>query len=222
MDPVVNLSKLLSDGSRVKILTALMSEKTLTPGELAIIADVTPQTISSHLNKLTDGGLITHVTACRHKYYYLISDKIADLLETMYQLAPMSQFKVPLHHKISPDLKRARTCYKHLAGNLAVTICNNLIKNGYLTFDGKFHITISGKQLFTSWGMNLDDRTRDSSSMIKSCMDWTERKFHIGGIFGKEMLSFFLKNDWIRKGHIHRTIYLTETGKRQLGIVKLI
>ena len=167
VDPVVNISKLLCDNSRVKILTALMSEKALTPGELAIIANVTPQTISSHLSKLTSGGLITHVTACRHKYYYLVSDKVADLLETMYQLAPMNELKIPLHHKINQNLKMSRTCYKHLAGNLAVTICCNLIKNGHLNFDGQFHITDSGKHLLTDWGIDLSSFSNFSAPLIK-------------------------------------------------------
>ena len=220
MDNVVNLSKLLSDNSRMIILTALMSDKALTPNELAVIANITPQTVSSHLNKLVSGGLITYVTACRHKYYYLKSDKIANLLETMYQLAPLGFLTVPKHNKIDPHLKFARTCYSHLAGNLAVNITSKFIKNGYLIFDGAFHISPNGQQLFKTWGINLNQSA--SSPLIKTCMDWTERKFHIGGTIGKEILTVFMKNDWIRKGNIHRSVYLTENGKRQLSKINLI
>lgn len=220
MDNIINFSKLLSDSSRVMILTALMSDKALTPGELAIIANITPQTVSSHLSKLVNGGLITYIAACRHKYYYLKSDKVANLLETMYELAPLEPFPVPKHNRIHPHLKFARTCYNHLAGNLAVSITSNLIKKGYIIFDGTFNISATGEQFFKRWGINLNQNTH--SPLIKPCMDWTERKFHIGGTIGKEILAVFMKNDWLRRGNIHRTVYLTESGRRQLSDVNLI
>lgn len=152
MDPVVNIAKLLADNSRVKILTALMSDKALTPGELAIIVDITPQTVSSHLSKLEHAKLITYIAASRHKYYYLASDKIAELLESLYQLAPMTALEIPFHQKIHPKLKEARTCYKHLAGKLAVTLTSNMLKEAYLSFDGQFQLTEKGQQLLLSWG----------------------------------------------------------------------
>ncbi|MBX9866528.1 MAG: winged helix-turn-helix domain-containing protein [Burkholderiales bacterium] len=222
MHYITEISKLLSDKSRVVILTTLMGNKALTSGELAIIANITPQTVSSHLSKLLNAGLVNCESVGKHKYYYLASDNVADLLETMLQFKPNLQVSIPSHFKIDPRLKSARTCYKHLAGNLGVTIASNLIKIGALTFDGKFNITPEGCTLFSSLGINLNEIAIQRKVLIKPCLDWTERKFHIGGVLGNELFSILLKNDWLRTGSIHRAVYLTELGKEKLCELKLI
>ena len=79
----------------------------------------------------------------------------ADLLETMLQFKPQLEIDIPSHSKIDPQLKFARTCYKHLAGNVGVTIATNLIKIGALSFDGKFNITHNGVDLFESLGIDI-------------------------------------------------------------------
>jgi DNA-binding transcriptional ArsR family regulator len=222
MHHITEISKLLSGGSRVEILTTLMGNKALTSGELAIIANVTPQTVSSHLAKLLNGGLVNCKSIGKHKYYSLASDSIADLLEIMLQFKPRSEINIPSHSRIDPQLKFARTCYKHLAGNIGVAIATNLIEMRALKFDGKFNITSDGKEFFKTLGMDINSLMLQNKILIKPCLDWTERRFHVGGIVGNELFAIFLKNDWLRCGLLHRSVYLTESGKRELSKLKLI
>ena len=77
-------------------------------------------------------------------------------------------------------------------------------------------------KLFSSLGINLNEIAIQRKVLIKPCLDWTERKFHIGGVLGNELFSILLKNDWLRTGSIHRTVYLTELGKKKLCELKLI
>lgn len=222
MQHITEISKLLSDRSRVEILTTLMGNKALTSGELAIIANVTPQTVSSHLAKLLNGGLVNCECIGKHKYYYLASDSVADLLETMLQFKPQLEIDIPSHSKIDPQLKFARTCYKHLAGNVGVTIATNLIKIGALSFDGKFNITHNGVDLFESLGIDIHSARLKNKILIKPCLDWTERKFHVGGQIGNELFALLIKNDWLRLGTLHRSVYLTELGKQELSKLRLL
>lgn len=222
MQHITEISKLLSDRSRVEILTTLMGNKALTSGELAIIANVTPQTVSSHLAKLLNGGLVNCESIGKHKYYYLASDGVADLLETMLQFKPRLEIEILSHSKIDPQLKFARTCYKHLAGNIGVTIATNLIKIGALSFDGKYNITHYGVDLFESLGIDIHSARLKNKLLIKPCLDWTERKFHVGGLIGNELFALFLKNDWLRYGTLHRSVYLTELGKQELSKLRLL
>ena len=59
MEPnITYVASLIGERARAKMLTALMSGKALTATELALEADITPQTASSHLLKLVDGRTI--------------------------------------------------------------------------------------------------------------------------------------------------------------------
>src|SRR5690606_24386962 len=133
MQPDIStIASVIGDPSRSKMLLALLSGKALTATELALEADITAQTASSHLVKLVDSQLLVLRKQGRHKYFQLADDRVAELLE---QLLNMSAGLAPARVTTGPTdaaLKCSRICYDHLAGEWGVALYNALVDRNIL------------------------------------------------------------------------------------------
>src|SRR5690242_4571115 len=124
---IAMVASLVGDPARANMLTALMSGRALTASELAQEAGITPQTASSHLSKLEAGGLVEPEKQGRHRYYRLTGEDIAGLLEMLEGLAArVGHMRVRTGPK-DPELRRARICYDHLAGDLGVQMLDSMV-----------------------------------------------------------------------------------------------
>src|SRR5699024_4886711 len=123
---------LLSDPTRWAMLAVLFDGRALPAGELAYAAGVSAQTASSHLSKLREGGLIEMEKAGRHRYFRLAGADVAQAIEQLATIQPLPQLRrKPLSPK-ARCLRRARTCYNHLAGELGVALAHGLEEYGYI------------------------------------------------------------------------------------------
>ena len=204
------LAAAMSDASRMKILCALIDGKAWTATELSVVAEVAPSTTSSHLSRLLKANLVICLSQGRHRYFRLYSKNVAVLLEKMmgitFQVNRLSRSKVP------QELLQARTCYDHLAGEIAVQLYDSLLKNKWIDSDGK-GITKQGQEKFLELGINIDEKTRRKKCC--PCLDWSERKFHVGGHLGAALLSFFEDNNWIERVPGYREVVITNKGKKE-------
>ncbi|MGO1297203.1 MAG: ArsR/SmtB family transcription factor [Vibrio sp.] len=204
------LAAAMSDASRMKILCALMDRKAWTATELSVVAEVAPSTTSSHLSRLLKANLVICLSQGRHRYFRLYSGNVAVLLEKMmgitFQVSRSSRSKVP------QELLQARTCYDHLAGEIAVQLYDSLIKNNWINSDGK-GLTKQGQEIFLQLGISIDEKTRRKKCC--PCLDWSERKFHVGGHLGALLLSFFEDNNWIERVPGYREVVITNKGKKE-------
>ena len=108
---IARIGALIGDPARASMLTALMSGKALTASELARIAGIGAPTVSAHLVKLAEGGLIAAEKQGRHRYVRLAGAEIAEALEALLGLA---QSRGHLPFRPGPDdqaMRRARVCY---------------------------------------------------------------------------------------------------------------
>ena len=85
---VAGTASLIADPARAAMLTALVDGRALPAGELAYRAGVTPQTASSHLARLIDGGLLMVEREGRHRYYRLAGAHVAQALEQLAAIVP--------------------------------------------------------------------------------------------------------------------------------------
>lgn len=79
---------LIADPTRALMLDALLDGRALPAGELARLAGVTPQTASSHLARLIDGGLMTVEYEGRHRHHRLAGSHVAQALERLAEIRP--------------------------------------------------------------------------------------------------------------------------------------
>ncbi|WP_026263325.1 ArsR/SmtB family transcription factor [Paenibacillus sanguinis] len=215
------IASLIADASRSTILSALLDGRALPAGELAYMAGVSPQTASNHLAKLVAGGLLKVEQQGRHRYYRLASQEVADLIEKMASIAPPAQIRSLKQSNQLQQLSYARTCYGHLAGKLGTSLCEALLKKGYLVepeqaLSKDYLITEKGMQWFTAFGIKLPLKSGSRRAIARKCLDWSERRHHLSGLLGEQLVHRLLELNWIRQKAGSRSVEVTEAGKSGL------
>lgn len=220
---VAYIAGLLGDNTRSSLVVALMEGRALTAGELALRANISPQTASNHLHQLMQAQLITCEQQGRYRYYKLASYRVAQVIELLGGLGgcdvnrkAQSAVKSSCHRR---DFHFARSCYDHLAGRLGVRLREFLLHQHYLEQqDGAMIITSEGHQFFESLGINIDELKKQKRQFCRDCLDCTERTYHLAGALGAALLDYYLsKRLVIRSKQYPRVLLLTTQGKQWLA-----
>ncbi|MCY0095402.1 ArsR/SmtB family transcription factor [Hoeflea ulvae] len=217
------VAAMIGDAARANILFALMNGKALTATELGHHAGVSAPTASGHLAKLLDGQLITLERQGRHRYYRLASPAVAEALEGLSNLAASGPKR---HRPTGPKdaaMRQARTCYDHMAGRLAVAITDALTARDLIVVEDRSGmITDEGRRFFADFGIDLDDGPKSARPLCRTCLDWSERRMHLGGRLGASLLARSLELHWVRPANSSRSLTITRDGERgfqeQFGI----
>lgn len=219
MEPDISfIAGLIGDSTRSRMLTALMGGKALTATELAVEADITSQTASSHLAKLLDGNLLVVRKQGRHKYFQLKGLEVAELLEKLLNITSAIEHSKTVTGPKDQDLKTARVCYDHLAGKYSVALYDALAKNEcIIDRSDETILTEKGMQFFRTSGVDFDNYLKTKRPLCKSCLDWSERRNHLAGILGKWVLTDIFDQGWASKNLDSRTIRFSDSGLKQFG-----
>jgi len=197
-----------------------MDGRALPAGQLAMIANVAPQTASSHLTKLVDGQLLAVEQQGRHRYYRLASVEVAHAVEALMTIAPRADNAARKSARgRGPDdaLAYARTCYSRLAGRLGVAIAEALQERELLAQnEDSFAVTQRGREWLERLGIETTERQVSGPRFARRCLDWTERRHHIAGHLGSAMLARFLELKWIARIPDTRAVRVTLEGERRL------
>lgn len=208
---IVSVAAAMADSSRVKMLSALMDGRAWTATELSAVTDVAPSTASAHLNRLINSGLVVCLAQGRHRYYRLTGSDIATLIENMMGV---SWRRIAAPQSTTPtSLRTARTCYDHLAGEVAVQIYAAMAQQGWITPEGSA-LTLYGQQQFAALRIDLSQPGRRKA--CSGCLDWSERRFHLGGYAGAALLSAFEVQGWLTRQPGYREVTFTAVGIRLL------
>ncbi|HZH28947.1 MAG TPA: winged helix-turn-helix domain-containing protein [Azospirillaceae bacterium] len=210
---MAEVAALVGDPARANMLEALMSGRALTATELAHVAGVAAPTASGHLAKLVEGRLLTVVKQGRHRYYRLASGAVAAMLEGLMALTVDGP---PRHRPRSARddaLAHARTCYNHLAGRLGVALADALVARGHVVLDDDGgSLTPAGADFLASFGVDLDTGSKGRRAFCRPCLDWTERRWHIGGAVGVALAARCFDLRWIEQDKGDRTVTVTRAG----------
>jgi DNA-binding transcriptional ArsR family regulator len=211
---------LLSDSARASILLALLDGRSLPAGQLAMIANIAPQTASSHLSKMVDGRLLTVEPQGRHRYYRLAGVEVANAVEALLAITPPANGSPGRNDRI-PDasLAYARSCYSHLAGRLAIEIVDALKKRELLVAKEprQYAVTKRGRDWLEQLGIPLAEKELQRPRFARQCLDWTERRSHIAGELGSAMLARFRELKWIAPRRGTRAVRVTLEGAREFS-----
>jgi DNA-binding transcriptional ArsR family regulator len=195
---IAMVASLVGDPARANMLTALLSGRALTASELAQEAGITPQTASSHLAKLETGGLIEPEKQGRHRYYRLTGTDVAGVLEGLAGLAARAGHMRVRTGPKDPELRRARICYDHLAGDLGVQMLDSM-KKQRLIRQGKdtMELTGEGKRFISkTLQIDADALIHPRRPVCKACLDWSERRHHLAGTLGAAIMERFTELKW--------------------------
>jgi DNA-binding transcriptional ArsR family regulator len=213
---LAELGALLAEPARAAILLALMDGTMRPAGELAKIAGVGAATASAHLKRLLDGGLLGVHEQGRHRYFRLASDDVAAWLEAM--ALPHASGGTPIVAARDAALCRARTCYRHLAGQLGVALCEAWLERGWLQTerDGLCLASHAADALLEA-GWHETQTQQLLRLHGRGCLDWTERRLHLGGPLGVAITGAMIDAGWLRRAQRNRALLPTTEGLRQLA-----
>ncbi len=181
--------------------------------DLALDAAVTAQTASKHLAQLVAAGILRVHSEGKFRRYEITGPDMAQLIESMMVLAPGVGGS-----SADQRLRRARTCYDHIAGRLGVAITESLVRQGHLkdTTD-RFHLTASGSEFLERLGVPAEWSSPSGRLHTRRCLDWSERVPHVGGTVGAALAKFCLSRLWVRRYPDDRALEVTRKGWEQLG-----
>jgi len=223
---IATVAALFGDTGRAAMLAALADGRALPAGELATAAGVSAQAASAHLAKLLDGGLLAMEREGRHRYYRLAGPEVGALLEGLASFAGAAPRGVVVHSREGRELRFARTCYDHLAGELGVAVAGVLEQHEVLAqAEGKrFDITPAGRVwLASTLDIDVAKLKPGRKGVACQCLDWTERRYHVAGPLGRQMLTRFHELGWLTPRPGSRALQLTSEGKVALqGRLKVV
>ena len=218
---VAEIAQLIGEPARAAMLIALIDGKALTASELAQAAGVTPQTASGHLARLATADLLKVSKQGRHRYHRLASADVARMLESLMQTATRN-LPQPRHVVTGPGdaaMRKARTCYDHLAGELGVAITDALIARGAIEFEDEAGlVTPQGLELAARFGFAPDGdmSRRTARPLCRPCLDWSERRPHLAGRLGAAICTRFMEAGYVRRIGNTRALSVTPKGRAAL------
>lgn len=225
VDPrsVAAFAAALGEPTRMAMCLALSDGRGWTAGELARHAGVAPSTASEHLSHLVGAGVLVEERQGRHRYVRLADDGVAQILEDLSGRGrpgppPRSLRAVRVEH----DLAFARTCYDHLAGCLGVAVLEAMVDRELLTAGDQVVVTDGGRRWLAALGGELSIPKGSRRPLVRTCLDWTERRHHLAGAAGAALLSVMIDQEWVRRRPGARALAVTDIGQSalsgQLGI----
>jgi DNA-binding transcriptional ArsR family regulator len=216
---VARIASAIGEPARARILFTLMDGHARTSTELAVVAEVSPSTASAHLNRLKAEHLIKVLAQGKHRFYSLEGPEVARALEGLSVLAGNHPDEfVP---NTPSRLRAARTCYDHIAGTLGVALHDRFMALRWISIAGKqesdsYDLTPSGMRMFEALGIEVEPIQNSRRRFAYACLDWSERRPHIGGALGAALLNFALKRKWVARDLDSRILRITNAGSREM------
>lgn len=202
------------------MLYCLMDGHARTSTELAMVAEVSPSTASVHLNRLKTDRLVKVMIQGKHRYYSLEGPDVATALEALSVLACGS--RKPFEPSTPTRLRQARTCYDHIAGTLAVSLHDHFQTLGWLSGGSSaanstaYEVSPEGRKGFEALGIDVEATCALRRRFAFACLDWSERRPHLGGALAAALLKIAVKRRWVTHDLDSRALGVTATGRREL------
>jgi DNA-binding transcriptional ArsR family regulator len=215
---VPRIAAAIGEPARTRMLYCLMDGRARTSTELAVMGEVSPSTASVHLARLKAARLVTVLVQGKHRYYSLNGESVAVALEALNVLA--GQARHPFRSPAPTRLRAARTCYDHMAGAVAVALHDRFQTLKWLALgssgDNGYELTAAGASAFAALGIDLETTRSLRRRFAFACLDWSERRPHLGGALGAAFLTLALRKKWVVRDLDSRALTVTVAGRRDL------
>jgi len=226
---IAPIAALMGEPARAAVLMALIDGRALAASTLAAEAGVAASTLSAHLARLVDGGLVSVEASGRNRYFRITSPEVADALEALARLAPTRPIRSLRQGTHAEAIRRARTCYDHLAGRLGVALLDALLANRVLRVEEhpggrpdpvlgagrsqRFVLTNTGRARLVELGVGVEATGR--RPLTRYCLDWSEQRPHLAGALGANLLRRFIELGWVIRAE-RRVVRVTDAGRKGL------
>ena len=214
-DTAAGLAAGIADPARARMLYCLMDGHARTSTELSVVAEVGASTASAHLARLMAARLVTVRVQGKHRYYSLAGPEVAAVLEGLSVLAGGE--RAAFRPNTPSRLRPARSCYDHLAGAVGVGLHDRFKALGYLDADADgYELTGAGAEALAALGLDVPATRALRRRFAYDCLDWSERRPHLGGALGAAVLTLALRRGWLARDLDSRAVTVTDKGRREL------
>jgi DNA-binding transcriptional ArsR family regulator len=215
---VARVAAAIGEPARARMLYCLMDGDARTSTELAVVGEVSPSTASVHLNRLKAERLVSVIAQGKHRYYSLDGTNVAVALEALSVVAGRSRDAfVP---STPGRLRIARTCYDHMAGTVAVALHDRFRALDWLSGgssgDNGYELTDAGAKALGALGIDIAAARALRRRFAFPCLDWSERRPHVGGALGAAILDLAMRRKWLIRDLDTRALSVTRTGQRDM------
>lgn len=219
VNDVSNIAAAIGEPPRARILFCLVDGRARTSTELSVVAGVSPSTTSVHLERLKAAGLVNVRVQGKHRFYNLAGPDVAETLEGLSVLAGGA--RGPFVPTAPNPLRLARTCYDHIAGAVGVALHDRLTSLGWLSTgskarDASYDVTLEGAKALQAIGVDVKAARALRRRFACACLDWSERRPHLGGALGAALLKLALARKWVIQDLDSRALTVTERGRREM------
>jgi hypothetical protein len=82
--------------------------------------------------------------------------------------------------------------------------------------DNTYDLTPAGTKAFVALGIDLEALRTLRRRFAYACLDWSERRPHVGGALGAVLLKIALKGKWVTQDLDARALTVTRLGRREM------
>jgi DNA-binding transcriptional ArsR family regulator len=208
------VASLIGDPARANMVLALMSGQALSAADLAREAGVTPSTATGHLTKLVSAGLLNARKQGRNRYFQIAEPDVGHAIEALIAVAARAGHLRTRPGPKDDAMRHARSCYDHLAGRVAVEMFGHWMASGILCWRSRaLHLTRKGRDFLGHRGIAFEPLENSKRPLCRSCMDWSERRHHLAGTLGAEILDMTVTKGWAVRESRLRTVSFSKRGE---------
>jgi DNA-binding transcriptional ArsR family regulator len=218
-EPDISITaRALGDPARGRIVTALLGDRAIPAGELAREAGVSASTASEHLRILLEAGIVVVDHRGRNRLFRLANSDVSHAIEALQTISRRTEVLSLRQHRVSEELRAARTCYDHLAGDLGLRVADLLISTRVVT---ELQVGEPSRPpepfprgpVVAAFDLQPP---RGNRPWARGCLDWTGRRAHAAGEVGAQILGAMKSQGWITQRLDSRAVLLTDLGAGRL------
>jgi DNA-binding transcriptional ArsR family regulator len=218
----VALAQALADPLRLAILRQLMGGPAAV-SELVSATGASQSNLSNHLALLRERRLVRAERQGRQQVYAIRDADVGELVESLARVAGTPPVAAT---RKTPAIMRARTCYDPLAGQLGVGLFDALVAREALaapslstvehTAPSTVALGPAAAEVFDALGVPLAEARKSRRRFATACLDWTERRPHLGGALGAAVWARAISAGWVLRAPASRAVLVTEAGRATL------
>lgn len=215
MQMLVQRAQAFADVTRLRILLLLL-EGEATVSDIVTRLGIPQPRASMHLAFLRKVGLVSVARLGRQRIYHSDAARIEAVLTALRALTPGTPHRSPQairEVRRNTAMRQARTCYDHLAGVAGVQLLDEMCHRGWLepnepeeNLRSLYSLTPEGTQALGERGVDVVRAWKARRRFAFGCVDWTERRAHLGGALGAAILEAMLRAGIVRRQQQSRTV----------------
>jgi DNA-binding transcriptional ArsR family regulator len=214
---LASVASLIADRHRAQMMLVLLGGTPQSGSALAEAIGISRSLASAHLKKLVAGGFLRAESNGRQRLYSIAAEPVADAIEILLLLAPAAKVRSLGDASRARSLRWARMCYDHLGGTVGVAVNQALLERDLVhDRDGAYLLGASGKAGFSEFGIDISHLEQRSRPLLRPCLDWSERRYHLAGSLGAALTATMLNRGWITTREASRVVAITPSGESGL------